>query len=127
MSDYLNHYGVLGMKWGKRKAGSSTESSKKRKPSLPDSADYTESRAIQKKKPNQMSNAELRKVNERIRLEQEYSRLNPTKISQGLSYVKSITDAVNTGMNAYNAIDRAAGVAGKVNTTVPKRPRNGYR
>lgn len=113
MSNSLTHYGVLGMKWGKRKASASTSSSSKSKSSLPNSNDHKEAVAIQKKKPSQMTNAELRKVNERIRLENEYKRLNPTTLSKGLSFVNSLTSTANTAMNLYGTSKKAVEIGKK--------------
>lgn len=85
MSDYiltpdgeLYHYGVLGMKWGRRKdrsAGISKRKSKKRQMS----DDAREAALIKKKKVSEMSNAELRKLNERKQLERTYASLNQKK------------------------------------------------
>lgn len=61
----LKHYGVLGMKWGKRKANYNT------------SDDYNRARALEKKHPSEMTNKELQELNNRQQLEQNYKRNNP--------------------------------------------------
>ena len=65
----LYHYGVLGMKWGVRRAqkrSSRIERKGARKGWSEDTIDVSKIRA---KKVKQMSNAELRKLNERNQLE----------------------------------------------------------
>lgn len=99
MSNELYHYGVLGMKWGVRKDRSRSGGSRKKRSS---SQDAREASAIKKKKLNQMSNAELRKLNERTRLEQEYSRLNPNAIKKGWKYVAAAAGVMGTTVALYN-------------------------
>lgn len=99
-SNALMHYGVLGMKWGVRKDRSSGSSRKRGKSSWSD--DAKEARAIKKKKVKQMSNAELKKLNERTRLEQEYSRLSPNVISKGWKTVVATAGAMGTIMAIKN-------------------------
>lgn len=57
---------------------------------------------IKQKKVKQMSNAELKKLNERTRLEQEYSRLNPNAVSKGWKYVVAGAAAMGTVAGLYN-------------------------
>ena len=97
----LQHWGIKGMKWGVRryenKDGTLTPAGKKRY-----SQDYAESRQIKRKKVRQMSNSELKKLNERTRLEQEYSRLNPTAITKGWKFVAGAAGVMGTTMALYN-------------------------
>ena len=71
--DFLKHYGVLGMKWGKRKARSTVSSNKKPK----STKNTTTSKPKPKPKPTQreLSDEELRAVINRMRLEREYADL----------------------------------------------------
>lgn len=73
MAKQLTHWGVLGMKWGRRKSRSSG----------PSSEDHTTTRAIQKKRVDEMSNAELKKVNERLQLERQFKDLSKKEIGAG--------------------------------------------
>ena len=65
----LIHYGVLGMKWGVRKA---------RKSSNPSEDSKTASK-IKQKNLDEMSNQDLRTLNTRLQLEQQYKQLNKKK------------------------------------------------
>lgn len=76
----LKHYGVVGMKWGVRRA--------KRQASQSD--DYKESRSIMKKKIDQMSNAELKTVNNRLNLEANYREVSKRNISSGRKWVNTV-------------------------------------
>ena len=99
MSNELYHYGILGMKWGVRRDRSRSGGSR-RKRSMSD--DAREASTIKKKKVSQMSNAELKKLNERSRLEQEYSRLNPSSVRKGWKFVASAAGIMGTTLAVYN-------------------------
>ena len=73
--NYLAHYGVLGMKWGKRKS---------RTPS----ADSAKVRDIRKKKIYEMSNQDLRDANNRLQLESQYKQLTK-RTSRGKKVAQS--------------------------------------
>lgn len=61
---------------------------------------------LRRKSVNEMSNAELKKLNERSRLEKEYANLNPNKIEQGWKYVVGAAAVTNTAVNLYNNSDK---------------------
>lgn len=118
----LYHFGVKGMKWGVRKDHKRSVSSKH---SRSDSKDYTESRDLLKKSPNKLSNAELRKINERLNLEQQYSNLTTIQKQKGQSFVKRVKnqmsntavnevsrDLYDTGKAIFGAVAGAAATAG---------------
>lgn len=100
MNNELYHHGILGMKWGVRRDRSRSGGSNRKKSRSEDSRDAS---AIKKKKLNQMSNAELKRVNERRRLEQEYSRLNPKSVSRGWKYVATAAGVMGTALSVYNS------------------------
>lgn len=107
-SSELYHYGVLGMKWGRRryqnKDGTLTAAGKKRYGDM--STDAKEASVIGKKKVSEMSNAELRKYNERVNLERQYSNLNPSAAKKGMKFVKGAAATLGTALTLYNNSDK---------------------
>lgn len=85
--DELLHYGVLGMKWGKRKAGRT-------------SADYTRSRKLKKKTLSELSDDDLTSLNKRLNLEKNYRSLNPTRIQKGQNAVKGVLKGIGATAGA---------------------------
>ena len=85
MSNELSHHGIKGQKWGRRqyqnKDGSLTAAGRKRqKKNL--SQDAKDAYKLKKKKVGELSNAELKKLNERQNLERTYKQNNKTKNSR---------------------------------------------
>lgn len=100
MDRELTHYGVLGMKWGVRRTDAQLARARKKTEGW--SPEAKEAHEIKKKNPKQMTNTELKKLNERTRLEQEYSRLNPSSVAKGIKYVGAATAILGTAVGAYN-------------------------
>lgn len=92
MSDTIYHFGVKGMKWGRRryqnKDGSLTPAGKARY-----SDDYK--RAHSGKSVQEMSDAELRTVNNRLQMERQYSQLIKRSKS-GKKIVQSLISTAGT-------------------------------
>ena len=114
MDNELYHYGVLGMKWGVRRSRSKSSyiSKKKRKKAASTknmSADAKEAARLKKKSVSQMSNAELRKYNERKQLEQQYAKLNPSNIKRGIAIAGTVAGTLGTaGKKIFDQIVKAS-------------------
>lgn len=117
-ADVLMHYGVPGMKWGRRKPGTGKPSSRK-KGSGEKSADAAEAHdkksQAKTKGVASLSNAELKKLNERLNLEQNYARMakEKTKLDKGQDAVKVALGVVGTAASIYAAVNSPMFKAGK--------------
>lgn len=94
VDEYLMHYGVLGMKWGKRKARDSKTSE-------------------QAPKKRRMSNKELQARIKRLKMEKEYAQLtaSPPKTSRVDKLVKgagTIAALSTSAVTIYNNMDKIA-------------------
>lgn len=107
----LEHYGVPGMKWGHRKL-SSIKTSSPPKRSSP-SADHVETRSLKREKTKTLSNAEIRKVNDRLQLEQSLSKLSQkdSRVIKGHEAVKTALAIGTTVASAYALSQTPAGKA----------------
>lgn len=125
-TDELYHWGVLGMKWGRRKgrttSGSSSKSSRKSRMS----DDAREAKAIKKKKVSEMSNAELRKLNERQNLEKNYKSLNPNVISRAAKIAGATAATLGTIValesNGKHIISSGKKIVQKANESFLRNP-----
>ena len=111
----LAHYGIPGMKWGKRKSGKSSSEAN----TLDDkkSADYSK---VEKHKATiktsgikALNNKELQDVVARINLEQQYSKLNgQPKVKAGRDATKKIiSDSVKQMAGQYAKKGMEYGIA----------------
>lgn len=112
LNTYLAHYGVKGMKWGRRRGESGGGSAKTaKKTPRPVSEDHAMSRELRKKRVSEMSNAELKKLNERMQLEASYDQLMKKTggtQNEGQARLKKLMDIGKTAI----AIDKAMGSPG---------------
>lgn len=88
----LYHFGIKGQKWGVRRFqnedGTRTSAGKKRDSRHGKSEDHMKSRNAKKRGPQGLSNDELKKLNERLRLEEDYMKLTAEKMAKSESWVK---------------------------------------
>ncbi len=96
----LYHYGRLGMKWGQNIFGKKHSSSRSNRDGWSDDAKTAS--GLRKKNVKELSNQDLKKLNERVRLEQEYSRLNPSTVSKGMKVAAGIAGGLGTIAALYN-------------------------
>lgn len=89
----LSHYGIPGMKWGRRRSSGSAKSPSPSK----------------KKQSPKMSDDELRKVVTRMQLEKQYSQLKKESVTSGKNYIQKLAKAgataaavTTTGITLYN-------------------------
>lgn len=110
--DFLKHYGVLGMKWGRRKARSNVSSNKKPK--------STKNTTISKPKPKpsqrQLSDAELRAAVNRLRLEREYAELtyrasSRAKVESVVKTIGTVATLTTSAMTIYNNLNKISKIA----------------
>lgn len=112
--DFLKHYGVLGMKWGKRKARSTVSSNKKPK----STKNTTTSKPKPKPKPTQreLSDEELRAVINRMRLEREYADLqyrssSRAKVESVVRTIGTVATLTTSAIKIYENLNRLSKIA----------------
>lgn len=108
VGQFLEHYGVKGMRWGVRRSRGGVKTAKKtsKKPS----ADFRKAQELKKKGVPHLTNKQLKAVNERMNLEQNFSRMNPSKTKRGLKAVEAI---LAVGATANTAIAFSKSPAGQ--------------
>ena len=99
MENELYHNGILGMRWGVRRSKSSGSGSSGTSNKRKLSSDAESASTLKKKKVGEMSNAELRQINERQQLERTHSQLNKGAIVKGLAYAATVLTVANTIVN----------------------------
>ena len=123
-NDELYHYGVLGMKWGQKRAAAKMDRITKRSKKQGWSDDATEAAKIKTKKVNQMSNKELTAINNRKNLERNYSQLNPNAIKKGIAIAGATVAAMGTLSALYKYGKRFVSVGEKASKNFIQKNRN---
>lgn len=86
VEDFLAHYGVPGMKWGRRKARSSTPT---RTETHPDRVRVDD---LKRNRPRTLSNKEIQHINNRLNLEKQLSSLKQESAQRTIKSGKSWAD-----------------------------------
>jgi len=89
VDDILQHFGILGMRWGRRKSHT------------PSSEDHKKKIVLKSKQIHELSNEQLRELTTRLQLEKQVRDLNPNHVKKGLNMVKQITAAGTTIAGLY--------------------------
>ena len=113
--DFLKHYGVLGMKWGKRKARSTVSSNNKSKSiaiTKPKQTPKPKSKPTQRR----LSDAELRAVVNRMRLEREYADLtyrasSRSKVERVVRTIGTVAALTTSAVKIYENLNKLYKVA----------------
>lgn len=88
VEDFLEHYGVKGMHWGIRKARERRQLSKEERKKA--HTEFKEIEKLRKKKISELSTADLKRLNDRANAENNFRRLNQSKISKGRAVIAGI-------------------------------------
>lgn len=107
VDDILIHFGIPGMKWGRRKSKTSHITLPLTRKTEP-SEDAKRIHKIKKKKLVEMSNAELKAVNERLQLERQYKELSKQDLSSGQKFVRDLI-VNNAKQTVNNYVQKAMG------------------
>ena len=94
------------MKWGQRRTRNKISGLNKKRISKY-SSDYNETRTLRRKSSKKLSNEELKKLNKRMNLEQEYNRLSTSNVNRGMQIAKNVVATAGTigGLYAISKSD----------------------
>lgn len=115
----LVHYGIKGMKWGVRRTDAQLARARgKTSESQPVHEDYK--KAHDSKSVKSMSDAELRNRLNRLQMEQQYSKLNPSNVNKGKEVANKIIKAgatvaavTTTAITIYNNAEKIRKILGQ--------------
>lgn len=106
VEEFLSHHGVKGQKWGIRNRIDKALGFNK--PSRRPHPDHKQAAKLRSKHVSELGNDELKKLNERLNLEANYSRLNPSKAQRGRNAAKEILASAGT-VTALTALVKSKG------------------
>ena len=90
---YLAHHGILGMKWGVRRSEAQLARARGHSSKPSDDKNEVAARKVAVKNRRTMSDADLKKRIERLKLEREFKNLTEDDITPGRKYVSEILSA----------------------------------
>ena len=97
-NSFLEHSGKKGMKWGIR---NSVKRLKHRIKNPHYSKDYKQTKNLRRKSSKYLSNNQLRELNKRMELEQNYNRLSTTPLNRGFTIARNIIAISGTIAGLY--------------------------
>jgi hypothetical protein len=109
VNEFVEHHGIKGMHWGIRNPESRVRLARRNKPKP--SSDFKKSAPHRGKPAHTLTNKQLKAVNERMNLEQNYRRMNPSTMKKGSMAVGAIIGAATTATTIYNMYNSPAGKA----------------
>lgn len=106
--DDLYHFGIPGMRWGRKKAVVPTSTTKVVRTS--NSEDHDKKNLIKTKKLNELTNDEIRTYTQRMALEKQFKELSKAERSLGKKLVDDIVNSVTKGARdaAMNYVNKQA-------------------
>ena len=109
----LDHSGVKGMRWGVRKPRNEKARAAQFGPKKPIklSSDYKATQPYRGRDPRSLSNKQLKALNERMNLESNYARLNPSTKKKNEQRAKELMGTIGLGVGLYNLVKTPAGKA----------------
>lgn len=123
----LSHSGIKGQKWGVRRFQNEdrtwTAAGKERYGSKKNNVHSDYARAHTNKRIQDMSDKELRDVNNRLQMEQQYRslKMNSSTVMRGMAYVAAAGGIMATGLTMYNNTDKIIGLGKKAITNLKER------
>src|SRR6478736_9227517 len=125
LEEFFEHHGVKGMHWGIRNKRSRVTTAH------PQSSDSKKVAELRKRKPHQLSNKQLQSVNARLNMEQNFSKMNPSKVQRGHDRVKAYLAIATTATTLFGLSQSPAGkhaiAAGKKYVASEQAKRNAQR
>jgi len=111
VDDVLQHWGILGMKWGVRRDRAklrrlARQRGDSREWDAP-AEDHLRKIALKSKRLSQMSNTELKDFTQRLQLEKQYKELTKKEISKGRKFVNDVLASSGKAV-ASNYVTKAA-------------------
>lgn len=112
VDEFLEHFGVRGMKWGVRRGGASKSSKPKARSVTKMSMDAVAAKkhkaTAKKSSTDALSNKDLQALVTRMNLEQQYKKLAEKEgntITKGQSAVRTVLGVVKTANDVYTTVN----------------------